>query len=288
MSKSYITSIEALPAEAREFVNFLKEIVTNENKFIDAFLPELEDYRLGNANKYYGYENNEKETYLMDLLNASDTLSSGCDIENHYNKMITDFLLDYAGTGFRGEYRLTMVFDAYDYVIKFPIQEIDACLIESNNYALAKEENLSNFFAPAYNLGPLDFFEDKGYFGNIYIQKKVGEVVENVNIDGIIDFDFWECGPVDGDAHFFEENEYFSTEEAEEFLFFLDDFDIDMFRYAGIVFFLWLNTPETEMHRLNDFLFEHHINDLHTNNVGFLNGDYHKAPVILDYAGYLG
>lgn len=155
MSKSYITSIEALPAEAREFVNFLKEIVTNENKFIDAFLPELEDYRLGNANKYYGYENNEKESYLMALLDASDTLSRGCNIENYYNKMITDFLLDYAGTGFRGEYRLTMVFDAYDYVIKFPIQEIDACLIESNNYALAKEENLSYFLHLLITLVPL-------------------------------------------------------------------------------------------------------------------------------------
>jgi hypothetical protein len=288
MSKSYITSIEALPAEAREFVNFLKEIVTNENEFIDAFLPELEDYRLGKANRYWGYENDEKETYITELLNASTDLSYGIAVEDNYADMVTDFLINYSGTGFSGEYRLTMVFDGYDYVIKFPIQKTDACLIESNNYALAKEERLSRFFAPAYNLGPLNFFEDKGYFGNIYIQKKVSEVIENVNIDGITDFDFWECGPIDGGEYFFKENEYFSAEEAEEFPIFLDEFDIDMFRYAGIVFFLWLNNTEAEMHRLNDFLFEHHINDLHTNNVGFLNGDYHKAPIILDYAGYLG
>lgn len=288
MSKSYITSIEALPAEAREFVNFLRDLVTNENEFIDTFLPELEDYRLGEADRCWGYENDEKETYIAELLNASADLSRGRGIKDYYTDMVTDFLLNYCGSSFCGDYRLTMVFDGYEYVIKFPIQKKDACLIESNNYAYAKEENLSRFFAPTYNLGPLDFFKDKGYHGNIYIQKKVAEMIEFSNIEGITDFDFWEYGPIDGDDRLYKENEYFSDEEAAEFPIFLDEFDIDMFRFAGIVFFLWLHNTEAEMHRLNDFLFKHHINDLHPNNVGFANGDYHKAPIIIDFAGYLG
>ena len=171
MSKSYITSIEVLPAEARRFVDFLKDLVTNGTEFVDTFLPELEDYRSGVADRYWGYENKEKETYITELLNASTDLSYGIEVKDKYADMVTDFLLDYAGTGFSGEYRLTMVFDDYDYVIKFPIQLKDACLIESDNYALAVKEDLGRFFAPAYNLGPLDFFDDKGYYGNIFIQK---------------------------------------------------------------------------------------------------------------------
>lgn len=288
MSKSYITSIEALPAEAREFVNFLKDLVTNGPEFIKTFLPELEDYRLGKANRYWGYEGEEgKETYISELLDASNMLSYGYDTKDRYAEIITDFLIGCRGSCFSGEYRLTMVFDDYDYVIKFPIQQVDACLIESNNYAYAVAENLERFFAPAYNLGALTFFEEFGYHGNIYIQKRVKEMIEYSNVPGI-DFDLWEYGPVEDDYHYYEENEYFTDEDAESFGCFLDDFDGDMFRYYGIVFFLWLHNSESEMHKLNYFLFEHRINDLHPNNVGFLNGDYHKAPIILDYAGYLG
>lgn len=291
MSKSYITSIEALPAEARRFVDFLKDLVTNGTEFVDTFLPELEDYRSGVADRYWGYENKEKETYITELLNASTDLSYGIEVKDKYADMVTDFLFNYGGTGFSGEYRLTMVFDDYDYVIKFPIQSKDACLIESNNYAFAVEEDLGHFFAPAYNLGPLDFFEDKGYYGNIYIQKRVQELIECSHVEGI-DWDLWEYGPVDYEdsecRYYDKNNNYFSDEDAETFNIFLDNFDGDMFRYYGIVFFFWLHNNENEMYRLNDFLFEHHINDLHPCNVGFIDGDYHKAPIILDYAGYLG
>lgn len=294
MSKSYITSIEALPAEAREFVNFLKDLVTNGSDFIKIFLPELEDYRLGNADRYWGYENEEdgeRETYIQELINASSDMYYGYDTEGKYAEGVTNFLDDYNGSCFSGEYRLTMVFAGYDYVIKFPIQSIDACLIESDNYAYAVKEDLGRFFAPAYNLGPLDFFEDKGYYGNIYIQKRVQELIDNSHVEGI-DWDLWEYGPIDyeySESRYYDKNnEYFSDEDAETFNIFLDNFDGDMFRYYGIVFFLWLHNNENEMYRLNDFLFEHHINDLHPCNVGFIDGDYHKAPIILDYAGYLG
>ena len=287
MSNANITKIEALPADAQRFVNFLKDLVTNGPKFIKTFLPELEDYRLGNAHRYWGYHEEVKETYISELLEASNALSRGWGNEEDYPEMITDFLTDYCGSCHSGEYRLTMVFDDYDYVIKFPIQQKDACLIESNNYAYAVAENLERFFAPAYNLGTLACFEEFGYHGNIYIQKRVEEMIEYSNVPGI-DFDLWEYGPVEEDYQYYKENEYFTDEDAESFGCFLDEFDADMFRYYGIVFFLWLHNSENEMHRLNDFLFKYHINDLHPNNVGFLNGDYHKAPIILDYAGYLG
>lgn len=290
MSNVNITKVEALPAEAQRFVNFLKDLVTNGPEFIKTFLPELEDYRLGNADRYWGYENEEnekKETYIQELINASSDMHYGYDTEGKYAEGVTNFLDDYNGRCFSGEYRLTMVFDNYDYVIKFPIQKTDACLIESNNYAYAVAESLERFFAPAYNLGTLACFEEFGYHGNIYIQKRVEEMIEYSTVPGV-DFDLWEYGPIDGGDYLFDENEYFSAEEAEEFPIFLDEFDTDMLRYVGIVFFLWLHNSESEMHRLNDFLFEHRINDLHPNNVGFLNGDYHKAPIILDYAGYLG
>lgn len=288
MSKSYITSIEALPAEAREFVDFLKDLVINGPDFIRTFLPELEDYRLGKAHRYWGYEKEgEKDTYLSELLDASRLRSDGYDIKDRYADIVTDFLLNCGGSGFCGEYRLTIVFDNYNYVIKFPIQSKDACLIESNNYAYAVDENLERFFAPAYNLGTLDFFEEKGYYGNIYIQKKVKEMIEDSCVAGV-DFDIWEYGPIDDDYKFYSENEYFSDDDAEFFTIFLDEFDGDMFRYYGIIFFLWLHNSEGEMHRLNDFLFKHHINDLHPSNVGFIDGDYHKSPIIIDFAGYLG
>ena len=287
MSNANITKVEALPADAQRFVNFLKDLVTNGPDFIRNFLPELEDYRLGKANRYWGYHEKAKETYISELLGASDALSRGWGCEEDYPEMITDFLTDYSGSCYSGEYRLTMVFDDYNYVIKFPIQQVDACLIESNNYAYAVAESLERFFAPAYNLGTLAFFEEFGYHGNIYIQKRVEEMIEYSNVPGV-DFDLWEYGPVEDNYHYYKENEYFTDEDAESFGCFLDDFDGDMFRYYGIIFFLWLHNSESEMHRLNDFLFKYHINDLHPNNVGFLNGDYHRAPIILDYAGYLG
>ena len=290
MSNVNITKVETLPVDAQKFVNFLKDLVTNGPEFIRTFLPELEDYRLGKANRYWGYEdeeNEKKETYISELLDASNMLSYGYDTKDQYAEIITDFLIGCRGSCFSGEYRLTMVFDDYDYVIKFPIQQKDACLIESNNYAYAVAENLERFFAPAYNLGTLACFEEFGYHGNIYIQKRVEEMIEYSNVPGI-DFDLWEYGPIDGGDHLFDENEYFTDEDAWSFDCFLNEFDADMFRYYGIVFFLWLHNSENELHRLNDFLFEHHINDLHPNNVGFLNGDYHRAPIILDYAGYLG
>lgn len=290
MSNANITKVEALPAEAQRFVNFLKDLVTNGPELIKTFLPELEDYRLGNADRYWGYENEEnekKETYLQELVNASSDMHYGYDTEDKYAKGVTNFLDNYNGSCFSGEYRLTMVFDDYDYVIKFPIQRKDACLIESNNYTYAVAEGLERFFAPAYNLGTLACFEELGYHGNIYIQKRVEEMIEYSNVPGV-DFDLWEYGPVEDGYHYYKKNEYFTDEDAESFCCFLDEFDGDMFRYYGIIFFLWLHNSESEMHRLNDFLFEHRINDLHTNNVGFLNGDYRRAPIILDYAGYLG
>jgi hypothetical protein len=294
MSNVNITKVEALPAEAQRFVNFLKDLVTNGPEFIKTFLPELEDYRLGNADRYWGYEDEEnegKETYIQELINASSDMHYGYDTEGKYAEGVTNFLDDYNGSCFSGEYRLTMVFDGYDYVVKFPIQKTDACLIESNNYAYAVAENLERFFAPAYNLGALACFEELGYHGNIYIQKRVQELIEHSHVEGI-DWDLWEYGPVDYEdsewRYYDKNNEYFSDEDAETFNIFLENFDGDMFRYAGIVFFLWLHNSENEMHRLNDFLFEYHINDLHPCNVGFIDGDYHKAPIILDYAGYLG
>ena len=44
-------------------------------------------------------------------------------------------------------------------------------------------EKLERFFAPAYNLGALACFEDFGYHGNIYIQKRVEEMIAKMNDD---------------------------------------------------------------------------------------------------------
>lgn len=279
MSTVNITKIESLPIEARDFVDFLRDLVTNSPEFINAFLPELERRR--HIERPWEYEG---ETYLNDYLNASGDWSSGSEYFKEYNELITSFISDYGACGFAGCYRMAIVFENCDYVIKFPIRSRDCCLVECQNYNAALDAELDHYFVNTYNLGPLDFFKEKGYNGNIYIQKKIATVVEEVDMDENLDEYFWSYGPEDEDGDRYFKEGFFSEEDLLSFEAFMNEYYISMLDYSGILFYMWLHRPEEEIVRLNNFLEDNHIDDIHPRNAGFLTNDYNTCPVIIDFA----
>lgn len=279
MSTVNITKIESLPIEARDFVDFLRDLVTNSPEFINAFLPELEKRRfLEYTWEYKG------ESYLNEYLIASEEWSNGYKCDG-VNELISDFIESNGACGFSGAFRMVIVFEGCDYVIKFPIRSKDCCLIECENYKAAVEAGLGHYFVNTYNLGPLDFFKEKGYNGNIYIQKRIHRVVEDVDMNGYLDEEFWSYGPEDeyGDHYF--KDDYFDEEVVDDFVAFVDEWYMDMLNYRGILFQMWFYRPTEELIKLNDFLEHNHINDIHPRNAGFLTSNYDTYPVIIDFAG---
>lgn len=270
MSEKNITTIESLPTDAREFVDFLKDLVTDDTYFINILFDQLSKCK---NDEYESIRSNEE------CLSFIDSSYSGSESDL---VIVREFMDNYNCKGYTGAFKLALVFEDFNYILKFPIRNFDQCEIECDNYADAIKENLEHYFVNTYNLGSLDSFVDRGYDGNIYIQKKVVKVLEDVCVGEC--WDFWEYGPFASGVR--EEcGDAISDEEVEAFSCFMESYAPEMFEYVGFLFAIWKYHSADEIMELDSFLYRHNINDLHSCNAGFLTEDYNTCPVIIDFAG---
>lgn len=272
---------ETLPLDAQEFVTFLEEVVNDNSRFMEILLAEITGLQCsGNFHNHYvnSYLNASecfREDNVLDYWEESD--------EQCRNDTVA-FLEKYHGVGYSGAYRLTIVFSGQNYVIKFPIDSRDCCLTESENYERACKEGLEKYFAATYNLGQMECFLDKGYSGNIYIQKKVEIIADDVLLEGA-DGDFWTEGTREDGINLVSK-EFYGWECLDDYDVFLNEYSCaEVLPFYGILFQLWFYCPEQELVRLLNFLDVESINDLHPGNVGFLTDNTDTYPIFIDFAG---
>ena len=174
----------------------------------------------------------------------------------------------------RGETKAILFCDGEDdilsnFVIKIPFigEDIDYCKYEVHNYNRAKEEGLSEFFAPCMKV-----FDYGEYDTPIYVMLRVE-----------VDCDRAECVMSDAFHRVYEsENPCSEDEDKDEYDRKIDDY-------------FWSNSCDenffTEIREdydaqladnLEDFCGENCINDIHSANFGFQN----DQIVLIDYSGY--
>lgn len=170
--------------------------------------------------------------------------------------------------------------DNWDYVIKIPMNRddydpIDYCALELANYEIAKSKHIENMFAAIERIGRVEGIP-------IYIQEKV-ECNSNKVIQNIADIDFQNW--LDYDIYEVEDCEELDKDDDESCRDYFnnnvfDEYEADDWEHISAFFDYDYSFLEAES--LFALLNELDINDIHSGNVGFLNG----RIILVDYSGY--
>ena len=179
-----------------------------------------------------------------------------------HTEMICNLKKDYDFSIEFGTYRHTFIFDDCDWVLKIPRKigehNYNDCEIEVMVYKLAEKYGLHHFFAPAAKLVPFNC--NLGEIP-IYVMKKV--VVDE---DRVSD-------------HFYSLYDGDSEDEEDVSEWYENNFDeVDATMQAFVDYY-----GGVEADKLQSFLYNIHINDIHSGNVGYDEDD---NLIIIDYAGF--
>ena len=152
-----------------------------------------------------------------------------------------------------------------EYVLKFPfLFDKDYCKMEADNYDLAEQEGLGEFFAKTLSIGlfaePIGERFIKSHFP-IYVMERA-----DANED---EYDNYSFNYVKSTA---------SDLSDEEILNELDDDNLTNTMSCFKAFY----GDVKEIFNLERFILNTGINDLHEENTGFIYG----RPVLIDYCGY--
>ena len=183
------------------------------------------------------------------------------------NKVFPDFVFDSDS----GETKFVIIPENYDVVFKFPNipakhgSSIDYCLVEARNYRAAVEKHLDKYFAWCDKL--FDVYTPNGYYP-IYVMEKVNCDEQSINEELMNWFDSNYDEPDSKD-----EKEMIEYEDT------LQEFSDG----SSVAVDLWFESifPDDYM-RLIQFFATNFIDDIHSGNLGYRNGEI----VITDYCGY--
>ena len=207
---------------------------------------------------------------------ALEKLENLWDISDSFSNFISNFAEEHDWTAFvydektreieglkcnEGASRAVLIFDDFDYVIKIDFSDMadekyDFCDNEVYNYISAVSYNVSQYFAETWYGGR---FEGVPF----YLMEKAA-----INEDEIND---------DIDSGSLANKSILSDESLEKSFPYMDC------NTKSTITDLFINYyDEEEIHELLDFCYSYAINDIHNENVGYID----NKPVIIDYAGY--
>lgn len=165
---------------------------------------------------------------------------------------------------YSGMTRVVIVPEIEDWVLKFNIHDPsfdrDFNMVEMQHFQSAIEAKLDEYFAAVYCLGAID-----GVMA--YIQERVRCDEDEVS-ESFYEYALNEYYPEDGD----EEDEEKRSEDAWDQSYQLEDEE-------RIYAMVW---NSQDAYDLVDFCNHHNINDIHSSNWGYRDGN----AVLVDYAGY--
>ena len=193
------------------------------------------------------------DTYscFRDFCSSNGDSSFWYSWEDQVNYSCNDFHLR------SGASRGVVIFDNYDYVVKFDFEEEAENgynLREANIYNIAKKNSMSKFFAKSFHAGTFHGLD-------IYLMEKA-----NVDEDAISSC-VW-------NSRMYDENMDKVPDEV-GLAMSLDDVKTVVNFFGEFYQIDWVM-------RLLTFCEEYDIFDIHENNVGFIN----NMPVLIDYAGF--
>lgn len=172
-----------------------------------------------------------------------------------------DIILCYKKSTIRVSYgatKLVLMNEYSNWVFKIPFKgrKINYCQIEAEIYEDARRENLDKFFAPCYFLEIFDGVQ-------IYVMQRAVTSYDKLYSD------------------LFERlsNEGRTEAEASDII---EEADACA-EFVNWLFPYYSEEPE-EFNRFIEFLESANINDLHSGNIGYINGEI----VLIDYSGYRG
>ena len=150
---------------------------------------------------------------------------------------------------------------SYDRSHDIGITVFDYCAREAENYELACEKGLEKFFAPTYKVGEIEgigiYLQQKARVDEDYFVECFEDyVIATYNYDGV-------------------EDEDRKQELISDAVYELDDEQSVEAVFSDIASFY-------DLVKLNDFILDREINDLHSANYGLINDN----PVIIDFSGY--
>lgn len=163
----------------------------------------------------------------------------------------------------RGETRYAIVFRKYGVVFKFACHEDyyeDYCALEVKNYELAKKYGVERIVLPIELVGVTS------HGLAVYIQPMY--TTAQSGLPAVVETSYSR-----------------KTNVSKQFARKIQDNAFDGYRLS----ILWLRRAtqiygKKFMRRFEEWTHEAEVNDLHSNNVGYLR----KQPIIIDYAGYHG
>lgn len=148
--------------------------------------------------------------------------------------------------------------EANNWVFKIPFKscKYNYCQIEADIYEMACAENINEFFAPCYFLEKYDDVD-------IYVMMRADTSYNELYSDLY--------GRLSDEGR--------SDEEVEDIMVEVEE---DESGYVEWLFPYYMNYDKFET--FTDFLENANINDLHSGNIGYING----RIVLIDYSGYRG
>lgn len=212
---------------------------------------------------------NEQYKIFSEVMKGLADLGFMCDDEykNEYEDFnesyVENFLYKLGGSGLlgidvrTGATKCVIVLPDNDWVLKIPFTDCctEHCELEAKNYHIAVKEGYSHYMAECSYLMDYKFFP-------CYIMRKA-----EVGFDLLQDDMFTRLYEQSNDYEYATENSAFNCSG--------DEYVEDLFR---------LHYGNEAVDDLYEFLDDNEIGDLHTGNVGYVDG----RLVFIDYSGYMG
>ena len=174
-----------------------------------------------------------------------------------------------------GATRLCLLIDSdygYDYVVKIPYidRAIDYCAREVEIYEKAKQLGIQEIFAEC---ALLEVIVIEGIEFPIYLMEKVDG--SYWDLDGMC-FSYYKEKIYDGDVS--DDESIIADQYAKEL------YEEELFEEYELALAASYGEKHDVLKTIRQFIYEESINDLHSGNMGVVNG----KVVLIDYAGYRG